>query len=150
MNESIYPEKFKKLKRRNLQIFSFGNLSFGFADACVMIVIIPLYMELTGSESITGLLITFFMLMAFIPAPLSGKLSDKYGRRIMKIIPTGFLGGLLIEYVHFLTPFIITTIGIIIELWYIIKFGENLKNIEKKLVITKIEERSLLEFPYEP
>lgn len=86
MSESIDPDKLKRLKRRNLQIFSFGNLSFGFADACIMIVIIPLYMELTGSEFITGLLITFFMVMAFLPAPISGKLSDKYGRRIMKMI----------------------------------------------------------------
>ncbi|MFW9940344.1 MAG: MFS transporter [Candidatus Thorarchaeota archaeon] len=86
MKKSINPDKLKKLKRRNLQIFTFGNLSFGFADSCIMIVIIPLYMELTGSEFITGLLITFFMLMAFLPAPISGKLSDKYGRRIMKMI----------------------------------------------------------------
>ena len=65
-------------------------------------------------------------------------------------IPTGLLGGLLIEYVHFLAPFIITTIGVIIEIWYVIKYGENLKNIEEKSVITKLEERNLLEFPYEP
>ena len=65
-------------------------------------------------------------------------------------IPTGLLGGLLIEYVHFLAPFIITTLGVILELWYIIRYGENLKDIEDKPIITKIEERSLLEFPYEP
>ena len=62
MKKSINPDGLRRLKRRNLQIFSFGNLAFGFGDACVMIVIIPLYMELTGSEFITGLLITLFII----------------------------------------------------------------------------------------
>ena len=65
MKKSINPDKLKKLKSRNLQIFAFGNLSFGFADACIMIVIIPLYLELTGSEFITGLLITLFMIVNY-------------------------------------------------------------------------------------
>ncbi|MBY8991951.1 MAG: MFS transporter [Candidatus Lokiarchaeota archaeon] len=47
-------------------------------------------------------------------------------------IPTGVLGGFLIEYIHFLAPFIITTIGVTIEIWYIIKFGENLKKNRRK------------------
>ena len=53
------------------------------------------------------------------------------------------------EYVHFLAPFIITTIGIAIELWYIIKFGDNLKDFKESPIITKLEEKNLLEFPYE-
>ena len=53
------PDMVKRAKRRNLQTFTFGFFAFGFADACIMIVIIPLYLELTGSEFITGILITF-------------------------------------------------------------------------------------------
>ena len=56
VKQSIDPDMLKKAKRRNLQTFTFGRLAFGFADACIMIVIIPLYLELTGSEFITGLL----------------------------------------------------------------------------------------------
>ena len=79
-------EDIEKKRRRNLQTFSIGNLVFGFGDACIMIVIIPLYMELTGSEFITGILITLFTIMQFLPAPISGKLSDKFGRKTMKLI----------------------------------------------------------------
>lgn len=102
MNKLINPEKLKKLKRRNLQIFSFGNLAFGFADACIIIVIIPLYMELTGSEFITGMLITLFMFIQFLLAPISGKLSDKYGRRIMKMIghPLNIIGFALLIFTY--------------------------------------------------
>ena len=86
VKKSVKSDKNKKAKRRNLQTFTFGNLAFGFADACIMIVIIPLYLELTGSEFITGLLITIFMIMQFLPGPISGKLSDKFGRKTMKLI----------------------------------------------------------------
>jgi len=86
VKNSINPDMQKKLKRRNLRTFTFGNLAFGFADACIMIIIIPLYLELTGSEFITGLLITFLMFMQFLPAPLFGRLSDQFGRKTMKMI----------------------------------------------------------------
>ncbi|MHA2007385.1 MAG: MFS transporter [Promethearchaeota archaeon] len=100
MKKSLNPDKIKKAKRRNLQTFTIGNLAFGFGDACIMIVIIPLYLELTGSEFITGLLITFFMLVQFLPAPISGKLSDKYGRKIMKMIghPLHIIGFILLIF----------------------------------------------------
>jgi MFS family permease len=37
-------------------------------------------------------------------------------------IPTGIIGGFLIEYVHFLAPLIITTIGVAVEIWYLSKY----------------------------
>lgn len=100
VKNSINPDMQKKLKRRNLRTFTFGNLAFGFADACIMIIIIPLYLELTGSEFITGLLITFLMFMQFLPAPLFGRLSDQYGRKTMKMIghPLHILGFILLIF----------------------------------------------------
>ena len=55
-------------------------------------------------------------------------------------IPTGVIGGFLMEYVHFLAPFIITTIGVAVEIWYIIKYGKNYQKIEENASITKKEE----------
>jgi MFS family permease len=37
-------------------------------------------------------------------------------------IPTGIISGFLMEYVHFLAPIIITTIGVAIEIWYLSKY----------------------------
>ncbi len=109
VKQSIDPDMLKKAKRRNLQTFTFGNLAFGFADACIMIVIIPLYMELTGSEFITGILITFFMIMAFLPGPISGKLSDKFGRKTMKMIghPLHIIGFTLLIFTSENTVFLL-------------------------------------------
>jgi MFS family permease len=55
-----------------------------------------------------------------------------YAVRGLGGIPTGVIGGFLMEYVHFLTPFIITTIGVVIEIWYINKYGKNLNKKELK------------------
>ncbi|MHA1987398.1 MAG: MFS transporter [Promethearchaeota archaeon] len=100
---------FEKKQRRNLQAFTIGNLAFGFADACIMIIIIPLYMELTGSEFITGLLITLFTIMQFLPAPISGKLSDKFGRKTMKMIghPLHIIGFTLLIFSYDNTIFLL-------------------------------------------
>ena len=39
-------------------------------------------------------------------------------------IPTGILGGFLIEYVHFLAPFIITTVGVALEKLLVRELGK--------------------------
>ena len=103
------PRNIEKKRRRNLQTFTIGNLAFGFADACIMIIIIPLYMELTGSEFITGLLITLFTIMQFLPAPISGKLSDKFGRKTMKLIghPLHIIGFTLLIFSYDNTIFLL-------------------------------------------
>jgi MFS family permease len=43
-------------------------------------------------------------------------------------IPNGVIGGFLMEYVHFLAPIIITTVGVAVEIWYIIKYGKKLNH----------------------
>lgn len=37
-------------------------------------------------------------------------------------MPTGVIGGFLIEKIHYLTPFLITTILIPVEIWFLLKF----------------------------
>ncbi len=38
------------------------------------------------------------------------------------LIPTGFIAGLIVENVHYIAPFIFSTIGLIIELLFLLKF----------------------------
>ncbi len=38
------------------------------------------------------------------------------------LIPTGIIGGLMVEYIHYIAPFIFSIIGIIIELLFLLKF----------------------------
>ena len=38
-------------------------------------------------------------------------------------IPSGILGGFLIGNVHFMAPFIFSTVGIIFEVWFIVRHG---------------------------
>ena len=52
-------------------------------------------------------------------------------------IPTGVIGGFLMEYVHFLSPFIITTIGIAVEVWFIVKYGKFFQKSEEIAPVTK-------------
>ena len=74
-----------------------------------------------------------FSIVTFIPSEQiiltdldKVKKAEAYGIvafiRGVAFIPTGIIGALLIEYVHYLAPFIITSIGIIVEIWFLFKF----------------------------
>ncbi len=78
--------------------------------------------------------ITFaFSIVTFIPSEQiiltdlgKSKKAESYGVvafiRGIAFIPTGIIGALLIENVHYLAPFIITSIGILVEIWFLLKF----------------------------
>ena len=74
-----------------------------------------------------------FSIITFIPSEQiiltnlgKVKKAESYGIvafiRGVAFIPTGIIGALLIENVHYLAPFIITTIGIFVEIWFLFKF----------------------------
>ena len=74
-----------------------------------------------------------FSIITFIPSEQiiltdlgKDKKAESYGVvafiRGLAFIPTGIIGALLIENVHYLAPFIITSIGIIVEIWFLFKF----------------------------
>ena len=74
-----------------------------------------------------------FSIITFIPSEQiiltdlgKNKKAESYGVvsfiRGVAFIPTGIIGALLIENVHYLAPFIITSIGIIVEIWFLFKF----------------------------
>jgi len=82
---------------------------------------------------ITAHIIFAFSIITFIPSEQMiltnlGKVkkAESYGVvafiRGVAFIPTGIIGALLIENVHYLAPFIITTIGIFVEIWFLFKF----------------------------
>ncbi len=52
--------------------------------------------------------------------------AESYGvvsfMRGVAFIPTSIIGALLIENVHYIAPFIVTSIGIIVEIWFLFKF----------------------------
>jgi len=74
-----------------------------------------------------------FSIITFIPSEQiiltdlgKDKKAESYGVvafiRGVAFIPTGIIGAILIENVHYLAPFIITSIGIIVEIWFLFKF----------------------------
>ncbi|UYP46957.1 hypothetical protein NEF87_003242 [Candidatus Lokiarchaeum ossiferum] len=87
MNKTQKFDISKKAKRLNLWVFMIGNLISGFGESCINIAYIPFLYEVTDNNLfITGLFSTLFTVLWFIPAPISGKLSDKFGRKKMMII----------------------------------------------------------------
>ncbi|MFX1574838.1 MAG: MFS transporter [Promethearchaeota archaeon] len=71
----------EKLKRRNLWGLNFIALISGFGDGSFVIVYQPYLLAITGSIFLTGVLITVGIIVQFLPMPLVGKLSDRYGRK---------------------------------------------------------------------
>ena len=93
----------KKANRQNLWIFMIRNLISGFGESCINIAYLPFLYQVTNNNLfITGLFSTLFIVLWFIPSPISGKLSDKFGRKKMLIIskPIGILGVGLLFFVN--------------------------------------------------
>ena len=42
--------------------------------------------------------------------------------RGIALVPTGILGGFLVEFIHYIIPFIITVIGILFLIWFLFKY----------------------------
>lgn len=93
----------KKANGQNLWVFMIGNLISGFGETCIQIAYIPFLYEVTDTNLfITGLFTTLFTVLWFIPAPISGKLSDKFGRKKMLVIskPIALVGLGLLFFVN--------------------------------------------------
>jgi MFS family permease len=46
------------------------------------------------------------------------------------VMPTGIIAGLLIASVHYIVPFIITIMGIIFKIWFLLRFFEKDINVQ--------------------
>ena len=99
-------------KRRNLLTLFFIVLFYGFGEGTFFIVYQPFLLDITGSIFLTGVLITVFSIVQFLPAPFTGKISDKIGRKKMMLIdtPTRILGLFLLTVSN---NVVLVTIGLI-------------------------------------
>ncbi|MFX1279337.1 MAG: MFS transporter [Promethearchaeota archaeon] len=87
-------EQIDKIKRKNLSALFFINLIHGMGVGMFNVVYQPFILDITGSVLMVGIMVTIGGIVQFLPMPLIGKLSDKYGRKKMMLasIPFYFLG----------------------------------------------------------
>ena len=124
-------DKLGKMKSLILsECFGFGFFAFNISasilwENLITGTLIPLL--------IVGHILFALSIVFFIPSEQiiltdlgKSKKAESYGVvtfvRGIGFIPTGIIGGLLIENVSYIAPFILTSIGIIIEIWFLLKF----------------------------
>ncbi len=110
---------------------------FGFGFFLMNILTVILWMnQLRQTILITlsiGYILFALSVCTFIPAEQiimtdlgEDQKAESYGIisffRGIGLIPTGIIGGLIVEYIHYIAPFIFSIIGIIIELIFLLKF----------------------------
>jgi len=91
-------EKSNRVKKRNLRSQIIMNLIHGFGFSAFNVVLQPFIFEFTGESLFyTGIIISISNIMQFLPMPLIGMLSDKYGiKKIWLFGPPIFAFGLII------------------------------------------------------
>lgn len=94
MNKYPNSAEIAKIKRKNLWALFFINLIHGMGAGMFNVVYQPFILDLTGSVLIMGILVTIGGIVQFLPMPLIGKLSDRFGRKKMMLssIPFYLLG----------------------------------------------------------
>jgi MFS family permease len=106
-------EKSNRVKRRNLGSQIIMNFIHGFGFGAFNVVFTPFLEDFTGSLFYTGIIISISNIMQFLPMPLIGKLSDKYGiKKIWLFGPPIFSFGLMILVVSNSIPMLI--LGVIV------------------------------------
>jgi len=91
-------EKSNRVKMRNLWSQIIMNLIHGFGFSAFNVVLQPFIFTLTGKSLFyTGIIVSISNIMQFLPMPLIGKLSDKYGIKTIWLFgPPIFAFGLII------------------------------------------------------
>lgn len=107
------PDKTNYVKKRNLFSQIIMYLIHGFGFGAFNVVFTPYIEDFTGSLFYTGIIISISNIMNFLPMPLIGKLSDKYGiKKIWLFGPLIFALGLMILVVSNSIPMLI--MGVIV------------------------------------
>lgn len=112
------------------QIFGFG---FFFMNILAVIFWVNFFKHVLILTLSIGYLSMALSVCTFIPAEQviltnlgENQKAESYGIvsffRGLGLIPTGFLGGLLVENVHYIVPFIFSALGLGIELIFLLKF----------------------------
>ena len=73
----------EKTRQRNFYALLFNLLLYGFGQSMFNIVYMPFIYELTDSIFITGVITTLGNIIQFLPMPWLGRLSDRYGRKLI-------------------------------------------------------------------
>jgi len=94
MNKYVNSVEIDRVKRKNLWTLFFINLLHGMGAGMFNVVYQPFILDITDSVLIMGILVTIGGIVQFLPMPLIGKLSDKFGRKKMMLssIPFYILG----------------------------------------------------------
>ena len=94
MTEYKNSEEIDKIKRRNMWALFFINLIHGMGAGMFNVVYQLFILDLTGSILMTGIIVSIGAIIQFLPMPLVGKLSDKFGRKKLMLgaIPLYILG----------------------------------------------------------
>jgi MFS family permease len=110
---------------------------FGFGFFFMNILSVILWMNLIRDTLLLTLSIGYVLfalsICTFIPAEQiiltnlgENQKAESYGIisffRGIGLIPTGFIGGLMVENIHYIAPFIFSVVGLGIELLFLIKF----------------------------
>ena len=139
MEGLIDSERLKKARRLNFGSFMVGNLISGFGETCFQIAYIPfVYVVTNYNLFLTGVLTTFTIMWAFIPAPFSGKLSDRFGRKKMLILSTPISGlGVFLLYFVDQTNLYLLLISIVLR-----SLGFMSSNMNSRILVSESAEGS--------
>ncbi|MHA1521305.1 MAG: MFS transporter [Promethearchaeota archaeon] len=85
----VESDSLKKIKRNNRRGFYIFNVLQGFTLSLMGTLLQPYIYSIVESETIVGLITTLAQILMFVPQFWTGKLSDKYGRKI--IMASGYL-----------------------------------------------------------
>ncbi|MHA2393176.1 MAG: MFS transporter [Promethearchaeota archaeon] len=99
----------EKIRRTNFFALSFTALFYGFGQSMFYIVYIPFLFDFTDSIFIIGVMTTLGSVIQFLPAPWIGRLSDRYGRKLIWYFDTPFMILGLLMFILARNLIIITT-----------------------------------------
>ena len=83
MERQKYLGDLEKIRRRNFYGMIFTHFSYGIGQSMFFIVYMPFIYDFTGSIFITGVITTLGNVIQILPRPWIGRLSDRYGRKII-------------------------------------------------------------------
>lgn len=133
MSEIVASEEIGLVRDRNFWALAVCRLIHGFGVTLITIIIQPFILDVSNSIVFTGLMITIGSIMQFLPMPLVGKFSDKFGRKniLLLSIPI-YLGGLFCLIISSTSTLYILVLGVI--LFY---FGFSINNLNAQFIISE-------------
>ena len=81
----------EKIQRRNFYAMSTNLFLYGIGQTLFFIVYMPFLYEFTGSIFVTGVITTIGSIIQFLPLPWLGRLSDRYGRKLIWYFDAPFM-----------------------------------------------------------